>query len=179
MLFRSQHLIFKRIRLALGDGLKSIEEGEAGWLKVRLSSDRQVDAELVILSIGVRPENMLAKEAGLEIGFRGTIATNQHMQTSDPDIYALGDAAQVTSRITGEATALALAGPASRQGRAIADHITGRDARFKGVWGTSVVKVFDLTVAGTGLNTRQLEQAVLPFNSVLLHIGIAVCRERV
>lgn len=164
-----QHLIFKRIRLALGDGLKSIEEGEAGWLKVRLSSDRQVDAEMVILSIGVRPENMLAKEAGLEIGFRGTIATNQHMQTSDPDIYALGDAAQVTSRITGEATALALAGPASRQGRAIADHITGRDARFKGVWGTSVVKVFDLTVAGTGLNTRQLEQAGLPFNSVLIH----------
>ncbi len=164
-----QHLIFKKIRLALGDGLKSIAEGEPGWLQVSLSSDRKVDAQLVILSIGVRPENQLAKDADLALGVRGTIKTNEHMQTSDPDIYAVGDVAEVTSRITGEPTALAMAGPASRQGRVVADHITGRDARFKGVVGTSVVKVFDLTVASVGMNTRQLEAAGLPFQNVIIH----------
>ncbi len=164
-----QHLIFKKIRLALGDGLKSIAEGEPGWLQVSLSSDRKVDAQLVILSIGVRPENQLAKDANLALGVRGTIKTNEHMQTSDPDIYAVGDVAEVTSLITGEPTALALAGPASRQGRVVADHIAGRDARFKGVVGTSVVKVFDLTVASVGMNTRQLEAAGLPFQNVIIH----------
>lgn len=164
-----QHLIFKRIRLALGDGLKSITAGDEGWLKVHLASDRSVDAEMVILSIGVRPESTLAKEAGLALGMRGTIKTNEHMQTSDPDIYAVGDVVEITSRITGEPTTLALAGPASRQGRVVADHITGRDMRFKGVVGTSVVKIFDLIVASVGLNTHQLEQAELPFQNVIVH----------
>ncbi|MFN2304214.1 MAG: FAD-dependent oxidoreductase, partial [Anaerolineales bacterium] len=164
-----QHLIFKRVRLALGDGLKSITEGENGWMKVHLSSDRSVDAEMVILSIGVRPENTLAREAGLTLGMRGTIKTNEHMQTSDPDIYAVGDAVEVTSRITGEPTTLALAGPASRQGRVVADYITGHDSHFNGVVGTSVVKVFDLTVASVGLNSHALEQANLPFENVIVH----------
>jgi len=165
-----QHLIFKRIRLALGDGLKEIAKGEEqGWLKVRTSSDRIVDAQMVILSIGVRPENQLAKDAGLELGFRGTIKTNKHMQTSDPDIYAVGDAAELTSRITGDQTALALAGPASRQGRVVADHIAGRDVSFNGVIGTSVVKIFDLTVASVGMNTHQLESEELPFKNVIIH----------
>jgi NADPH-dependent 2,4-dienoyl-CoA reductase/sulfur reductase-like enzyme/peroxiredoxin family protein/rhodanese-related sulfurtransferase/TusA-related sulfurtransferase len=164
-----QHLTFKRIRLALGDGLKSIAEGENGWLQVQTASDRKVDAQMVVLSIGVRPENHLAKEAGLTLGQRGTIKTNAHMQTSDPDIYAVGDAAEVTSQITGEPTTLAMAGPASREGRVAADHIAGRDAAFKGVVGTSVVKVFDLTVASVGMNTHQLEQAKLPFQNVIVH----------
>lgn len=165
-----QHLIFKKIRLALGDGLKAISQGdENGWLKVRLSSDRTVDTQMVIMSIGVRPENQLAKDAGLELGFRGTIKTNNHMQTSDPDIYAVGDAAELTSRITGDPTALALAGPASREGRVVADHIAGRDASFKGVVGTSVVKVFDLTVAAVGMNTHQLEGAELAFQNIIIH----------
>ncbi|HAF48495.1 MAG TPA: pyridine nucleotide-disulfide oxidoreductase [Anaerolineaceae bacterium] len=167
-----QHMIFKKIRLALGDGLKAIAEGdESGWLKVSLSSDRSVDAQMVILSIGVRPENQLAKEAGLELGVRGTIKTNEHMQTFDPDIYAVGDAAEVSSLITGEPTTLALAGPASRQGRVVADHITGCDVSFKGVVGTSVVKVFDLTVAAVGLNTHQLETAGLDFENVIVHVS--------
>ncbi len=97
-----QHLTFKKIRLALGDGLKAISDGDSGWLKIELSSGRTVDAEMVVLSIGVRPENQLAKDAGLDLGFRGTIKTNSHMQTSDPDIYAVGDAAEVTQRLTGE-----------------------------------------------------------------------------
>ncbi len=167
-----QHLTFKRIRLALGDGLKSIEEGEAGWLKVGLSSGRSVDAEMVILSIGVRPENTLAKEAGLELGVRGTIVTNEHMQTSDPDIYAVGDAVEVKSRVTGQETTLALAGPASREGRVAADHISGKEpAIFKGVVGTSVVKVFDLTVAAVGMNSNALNQAGIPFQNVIVHVS--------
>ena len=164
-----QHLTFKRIRLALGDGLKAISEKENGWLEVRTSSDRKVDTQMVILSIGVRPENQLAKEAGLELGLRGTIKTNRSMQTSDPDIYAVGDAAELTSLITGKPTTLALAGPASREGRVAADHITGRDAEFKGVIGTSVVKIFDLTVASVGMNTHQLEESGLPFDNVIVH----------
>ncbi len=166
-----QHLIFKKIRLALGDGLKSIESINGNQLSVCLSSERRVDTDMVILSIGVRPENQLAKDAGLEIGLRGTIATNKHMQTSDPDIYAVGDVAQLTSRITGSATSLALAGPASREGRVAADHICGRDSSFNGVIGTSVVKVFDLTVASVGLNQHQLEQAGLPNNNVIVHVS--------
>ncbi|MDY6847196.1 MAG: CoA-disulfide reductase [Chloroflexota bacterium] len=168
-----QHMIFKKIRLALGDGLKAISEGdEQGWLKIGLSSDRSVDTQMVILSIGIRPENQLAREAGLELGVRGTIKTNEQMQTSDQDIYAVGDVAEVTSLITGEPTSLALAGPASRQGRIVADHISGRrDVAFKGVVGTSVVKVFDLTVASVGMNTHQLESAGLAFENVIVHVS--------
>jgi NADPH-dependent 2,4-dienoyl-CoA reductase/sulfur reductase-like enzyme/peroxiredoxin family protein/rhodanese-related sulfurtransferase/TusA-related sulfurtransferase len=166
-----QHLTFKRVRLALGDGLKSIAQGEGGWLKVELASGRTVDAEMLILSIGVRPESQLAKDAGLTLGVRGTIATNAHMQTSDPDIYAVGDVSEVEQRISGERTNLALAGPASRQGRVVADHICGRDASFKGVIGTSVVKVFDLTVASVGLNTKTLESAGVPFSNVIIHVS--------
>ena len=165
-----QHLTFKRIRLALGDGLKSIATGDTGWLDVELSSGRKVDAEMVVLSIGVRPENQLAKDAGLELGVRGTVVTNEHMQTSDPDIYAVGDVAQVNSRLTNTPTALALAGPASREGRVAADHMAGdKKAAFPGVIGTSVVKVFDLTVAAVGLNEKALKQAEIPFQNVIIH----------
>jgi len=166
-----QHLIFKKIRLALGDGLKSVAEGEDGWLKVGLASDRTVDTQMVILSIGVRPESKLAKEADLELGVRGTIKTDEHMQTSDPDIYAVGDVVEVTNRITGKPTNLALAGPASRQGRIVADHITGHNVSFGGVVGTSVVKVFDLTVSTVGLNTHQLEEAGMEFMNVIVHVS--------
>ena len=164
-----QHLTFKKIRLALGDGLKSISEKGQGWYQVELSSGRSVDAEMIILSIGVRPENQLARQADLKLSSRGYVITNQHMQTSDPDIYAVGDVAQVTNRITGDPTSLALAGPASRQGRVVADHICGRDASFKGVIGTSVVKVFDLAVAAVGMNTNTLEKLEIPFSNVIIH----------
>ena len=164
-----QHLQFKQVRLALGDGLKAIEKGEGDWMSVVLQSDRRVDVEMVIMSIGVRPENQLAKDAGLELGVRGTIVTNNHMQTSDPDIYALGDAAQVTHLLTGKETSLPLAGPASKQGRIAADHIAGRDVAFKGVMGTSIVKVFDLTVGSTGLNEKQLKQEGLEYKTAIIH----------
>jgi NADPH-dependent 2,4-dienoyl-CoA reductase/sulfur reductase-like enzyme/peroxiredoxin family protein/rhodanese-related sulfurtransferase/TusA-related sulfurtransferase len=166
-----QHLQFKQVRLALGDGLKAIEPGQEGWLSVVLQSDRRADAEMVILSIGVRPEYKLAQEAGLALGARGTIATNAHLQTSDPDIYAIGDAAEVTNLITGQPTNVPLAGPASKQGRLVADHIAGREVRYRGAQGTAIVKAFDLAVATTGMNQRQLDQAGIECQSAIIHVA--------
>ncbi len=118
---------------------------------------------------GVRPESALAKEAGLELGVKGAIKVDAHMLTSDPDIYAIGDAAAVTNIISGKEVNLPLAGPASKQARIVADHICGKDVSFAGVQGTSIVKVFDLTVASTGLNSAQLKELGLPFRNALIH----------
>ncbi|MBN1231285.1 MAG: FAD-dependent oxidoreductase [Anaerolineales bacterium] len=166
-----QHLRFNNIRLALGDGLKSIEKTIDRDLKITLSSEKEIEADLVIMAIGVRPENTLAKNAGLELGSRGTIKTNEHMQTNDPNIYAVGDAAEVVNAVTGEPTSIPLAGPASKQARIAADHIVGRNAKYNGVQGTSVVKVFDLTVAATGLNERQLNASGVEHQSAIVHVS--------
>jgi NADPH-dependent 2,4-dienoyl-CoA reductase/sulfur reductase-like enzyme/rhodanese-related sulfurtransferase len=170
-----QHMRFKQVRLALGDGLKAIERGRMpggeNGLSVMLQSGRRADAGIVILAIGVRPEYQLARDAGLTIGVRGTIATNEHLQTSDPDIYAIGDAAQVLHLVTGEPTSVPLAGPASKQGRLVADHIAGRAVRYKGVQGTAIVKVFDLSVATTGMNQRQLDGAGIHYQSAIVHVA--------
>ncbi|MEA4811873.1 MAG: FAD-dependent oxidoreductase [Anaerolineaceae bacterium] len=163
-----QHLKLHHVDLHLGDGLKGVRV-DADHLSVDLGSGAALPAGLVILAIGVRPENALAKAAALELGPKGHIVTNPHMQTSDPDIYAVGDAVQTTHFQTNEATSLALAGPASRQGRAAANHMAGKKSRFSGVVGTAAVKVFDLTAASTGLNSRQLEAAKLPYYSVTVH----------
>ena len=162
-----QHLDFKHVRLALGDGIQKITQEQA--LKVTLQSGRTVDADLVILSVGVRPESALAKDAGLELGVKGAIKVDAHMLTNDPHIYAIGDAAAVTNIISGKEVNLPLAGPASKQARIVADHICGRDMAFSGVQGTSIVKVFDLTIASTGLNTAQLKELGLPFRNALIH----------
>ena len=135
-----QHLDFKHVRLALGDGIQSIHKN--GSLSVTLQSGKQVETDLVILSVGVRPENFLAKDASLELGARGAISVNEHMQTNDPDIYAIGDAVSVKNIISGKEVNLPLAGPASKQARITADHICGKDVKFVGVQGTSIVKVF-------------------------------------
>ena len=162
-----QHLDFKHIRLALSDGIQNIEQNRN--LSVTLQSGKTVETDLVILSVGVRPENTLAKDAGLELGTKGAISVDTHMQTSDPDIYAIGDAAAVKNIISGKDVNLPLAGPASKQARIAADHINGKDVSFAGVQGTSIVKVFDLTVASTGLNTKQLEDLKLPFKNAVIH----------
>ena len=162
-----QHLDFKHIRLALSDGIQNIEQNRN--LSVTLQSGKTVETDLVILSVGVRPENTLAKDAGLELGPKGAISVDTHMQTSDPDIYAIGDAAAVKNIISGKDVNLPLAGPASKQARIAADHINGKDVFFAGVQGTSIVKVFDLTVASTGLNTKQLEDLKLPFKNAVIH----------
>ena len=162
------HLTEQGIHLCLGDGLATIEETVDSMVVVT-ASGRQLDADLVILSIGVRPENALAAQAGLQLGVRGAIAVNEHMQTSDPNIYAVGDAVQVTNLVTGEPAFIPLAGPANKQGRIAADHICGRPASYRGSLGTAIVKVFDLVIANTGINTRQAQAAGLPFRSCILH----------
>lgn len=164
------HMGFKQVRLALGDGLSKINKVEDGMV-VTLQSGKTVDVDMVIMAIGVRPENALAKQADLELGARGTIKTNAQMQTNDPDIYAIGDAAEVLNQISQQRAGLPLAGPASKQGRIVADHIAGKDVAYNGVIGTSVVKVFDLTVAATGLNARALENAGIEFQSAMVHVS--------
>lgn len=137
-------------------------------LKVHLADCDSVPAELVILAVGVVPENQLAREAGLSLGTKGAIRTNSHMQTDDPDIYAVGDAVEVLHSVSGEQAVISLAGPANKQGRVAADHICGIPRRFKGSQGSSVLKLFDMTIASTGLNEKSLRAAGLVFNSVIL-----------
>jgi len=161
-----RHLQLNDVRLVLGDGLKAIAQ-QQGQLTVTLHSDRVLPADMVVLAVGVRPESDRARGAGLDLGPRGHIVVNDALQTSDPDIYAIGDAIQVKHAVTGQPTAIPLAGPANRQGRLVADHIVGRDIEYQGTQGTSIVKVFDLTVATTGLNAKQLEQQELPFESIV------------
>ena len=159
-----EHLRAKNVRLALGDGLKAIGR-QNGRLAVTLQSGKVALADIVVLSVGVRPESDLARAAGLKLGPRGHIVVNDGLLTSDPDIYAVGDVIQAQCAVTGQPTAIALAGPANRQARMAADHIMGRDVAYQGTQGTSIVKVFDLTVATTGLNAKQLQQHGVAFHS--------------
>lgn len=126
-------------------------------------------ADMVILAIGVAPDTALAREAGLALGPRGAIIVDEHMRTSAADIYAVGDAVEVMHRITGKRTTLALAGPANRQGRIAADNIAGIPSRFGGVQGTSILKLFDMTVAATGLSEKAATAEELPVDSVYLY----------
>lgn len=125
--------------------------------------------DLIIMAIGVTPESDLAKEAGLALGVRGSIKVNAHLQTSDPSIYAVGDAIEVKDRVQGFETTVPLAWGANRQGRLVADHIHGRAAEYAGAYGTAIVKVFDLTAAVTGNNERTLQQLGIPFETLHIH----------
>jgi NADPH-dependent 2,4-dienoyl-CoA reductase/sulfur reductase-like enzyme/peroxiredoxin family protein/rhodanese-related sulfurtransferase/TusA-related sulfurtransferase len=158
-----RELRLKNVRLALGDGLKSIERAGDGRLQVNLVSGRSAGADLVILSIGVRPESKLARDAGLDLGPRGHIIVDDQMRTSNPNIFAVGDAIQVKDPVTGRPTAVALAGPANRQARIAADAIMGRASAYRGTVGTAIAKVFDLAVASTGASSRALDQASIPY----------------
>jgi NADPH-dependent 2,4-dienoyl-CoA reductase/sulfur reductase-like enzyme/rhodanese-related sulfurtransferase len=153
-----RHLEKHGVRLALNDAVAGFEQTEGGSLEVLTKSGKAYPANIVILAIGVRPETGLAKMAGLEIGQRGGIRVDEHMRTSDPDIFAVGDAVEVKDFVTGEWSLIPLAGPANRQGRIVADVITGRDSRFRGTQGTSVIGVFGATVATTGANEKLLNQ---------------------
>lgn len=158
-----KEMVDRGIQLILGDGLERITESQ-----IELSSGKQVKAQAVVLAIGVRPETTLAKEAGLEIGELGGIKVNHNYQTSDPSIYAVGDAIEVYHRLTHKPTRLALAGPAVRQARAAADHMYGRNHQNKGVIGSSSIKIFDLNCASTGLNERAAKQANIQHDSVYI-----------
>lgn len=164
-----QQLIEKKVDLRLEDGVSRFEETNGG-ITVHLRSGKQIATDLVILSIGVRPETKLAKEAGLAIGSLGGISVNEYMQTSDPDIYALGDAVEVLNPITGKPALIPLAGPANKQGRIVADNIVfGNRETYQGTIGTSIAKVFDLTVAAAGANAKLLKREGIPYQSSYTH----------
>ena len=148
-------LVQNGVMLHLGDAVESFHD-VAGGVDIRLKSGSTVTAELVILSIGVRPNGQLAKEAGLAVNARGGVVVSDHMLSSDPSIYAVGDVIEVEDFISKERTMIPLAGPANKQGRIAADNIAGLDAAYSGTQGSSIAKVFDLTVASTGENEKTL-----------------------
>lgn len=164
-----RQLTDKGVRLHLEDGVSRFEEKDGG-VTVHLRSGKQIATDMVLLSIGVRPETKLAKDAGLAIGERGGIAVNDYMQTSDADIYALGDAVEVRHLVTGQPALIPLAGPANKQGRIVADNIVfGNKKKYPGSIGTSIAKVFDLTVAAAGANAKLLQRNNIPYISSYTH----------
>lgn len=164
-----RQLTDKGVGLHLEDGVSRFEEKDGG-VTVHLRSGKQIATDMVLLSIGVRPETKLAKDAGLAIGERGGIAVNDYMQTSDADIYALGDAVEVRHLVTGQPALIPLAGPANKQGRIVADNIVfGNKKKYPGSIGTSIAKVFDLTVAAAGANAKLLQRNNIPYISSYTH----------
>lgn len=140
-----------------------------GKLTLSLNNGDQLDTDILIMAIGVRPETKLAQEAGLQIGALGGIYTNEYMQSSDPSIYAVGDAVEEKDFVTGEQTLVPLAGPANRQGRMAADNMLGRQETYQGTQGTAICKVFDLAVASTGKNEKQLKRENIAYEKVYVH----------
>lgn len=168
----SRHLRAKGVSLHLGDGLAHVEQADGHRLAVIGESGTRFVADLVILAIGVRPETRLAVDAGLAIGPRGGIVVDESMRTSDPHIWALGDAVEVSDVLTGQEVILPLAGPANRQGRIAAQSIAGRPARFRGVQATAVVGVLGVTAASTGASEKGLRRShVTDFEKIYLHPG--------
>lgn len=160
------HLKEKGVQLILENGVQSfVGLGK----KVILSDGTEIQTDMTILSIGVRPENELAKTAGLELGERGGIIVNEYLQTSNEDIYAVGDAVEVVDYISGTKVMIPLAGPANRQGRIVANNMMGKKEKYQGTLGTSIAKVFDLTVAATGINVKTLKRLAMNYEVVHIH----------
>ena len=155
------------VGLRLNETVESIED-ENDKLVIHLKSGNTLETDMLILAIGVEPEGALAEKAGLKQGIKGSILVNEHMQTSDPDIYAVGDAVQVKNLISGEDALISLAGPANRQGRIAADNICGIDSAYPGSQGTSVIKLFDMTFASTGINEKTAKAAGIDYDKVIL-----------
>jgi NADPH-dependent 2,4-dienoyl-CoA reductase/sulfur reductase-like enzyme/rhodanese-related sulfurtransferase len=152
------HLKKHGVRLALNDGVAGFKQAANSAINVETKSGKTYPADVVILALGVRPDTTLAKMAGLEIGERGGIRVDEQMRTSDPDIFAVGDAIEVKDFVTGEWSLIPLAGPANRQGRIAADVIAGRDARFRGTQGTSIIGLFGAAIAWTGVSEKTLNR---------------------
>jgi NADPH-dependent 2,4-dienoyl-CoA reductase/sulfur reductase-like enzyme/rhodanese-related sulfurtransferase len=146
------------VNFALGDAATAFEQAANGSLEVKTASGKTYPADVVILAIGVRPDTTLAKQAGLEIGEHGGIRVDDQMHTSDPDIFAVGDAVEVKDFVTGQWSLVALAGPANRQGRIAADVIAGRDSRFRGSQGTAIIGLFGASIAWTGTSEKTLKR---------------------
>ncbi len=162
------HLRERGVGLHLAGRLARIDR-EDGQSVVLLEDGRSFPADLIILATGVRPNTRLAQQAGLELGLKGAIRVDQRLRTSDPFIYAVGDAVEVRERVAGKRIWLPLAGPANRQGRLAADAITGRPVDYRGALGTSIAKVFALTVASVGLNERTLSEREISFRTNIIH----------
>lgn len=161
-----KHLMDKGVNLILENGVQSFADNGR---KVILSDGTELETDMTILSIGVKPENELAKSAGLAIGERGGIIVNEYLQTSNEDIYAVGDAVEVVDYISGIKAMIPLAGPANRQGRIAANNMMGKKETYQGTLGTSIAKVFDLTVASTGNNEKTLKRLGIPYEVVHIH----------
>ncbi|MGL6260090.1 FAD-dependent oxidoreductase [Vibrio sp. WXL210] len=165
-----QEIRDKGIDLRLSTALSGVNyHQEPQQLTLTLNNGESLTTDLLIMAIGVRPETQLARDAGLEIGELGGIKTDSRMQTSDPYIYAVGDAIEEQDFVTGEQSLVPLAGPANRQGRMAADNMLGRNEHYQGTQGTAICKVFDLAVASTGKNEKQLISAGTPFEKVYVH----------
>lgn len=162
------HIREKGCDLHLSDGVDAFER-ENDKNVVVLKSGKRIPADIVILSIGVKPNNMLAKEAGLEIGATGGIKVNKYLQTSDESIYAIGDAIEVTDFVSGNQAVIPLAGPANKQGRIVADNIAGRRSDYKGTQGTAIAKVFDMVVASSGNNEKSLKKQGKEYYTTITH----------
>lgn len=164
------HMVEQGIHLHLERGVTRFASSASGALEVVLSDEQKIETDMVILSIGVRPETTLAKDSGLAIGALGGISVNEYMQTSDPDIYALGDAVEVVHGVTGKPALIPLAGPANKQGRIVADNIVyGNVSVYSGTIGISIAQVFDLTVAAAGANSKLLDREKIPYLSSFTH----------
>jgi rhodanese-related sulfurtransferase len=164
------------VEYVANQSIANIEAGEddahqhlQGKLTLSLNNGDQPDTDILIMAIGVRPEIKLAQEAGLQIGASGGIYTNEYMQTSAPSIYAVGDAVEEKDFVTGEQTLVPLAGPANRQGRMAADNMLGRLETYQGTQGTAICKIFDLAIASTGKNEKQLKRDNITYEKVYVH----------
>ena len=155
------------IQLKLGYTVEGFAEKDGG-VDVLLKDEEPLHGDMVVLAIGVTPDSSLARDAGLELGIKGSIAVNDRMETSVPDIYAVGDAVQVKHYVTGEDTVISLAGPANKQGRIAADNICGGDSRYLGSQGSSVIKIFSMTAATTGINETNAKKAGLKVDKIIL-----------
>ena len=168
------HMRDKAIELYLGDKIEHFED-RPDHVVVFLASGKRIQADIVVMSIGVRPETKLAREAGLALGATGGVKVDDCLATSDPDIFAVGDAIEVVNRVSGKPALIPLAGPANRQARIVADNMLASDPaacrRYGGTMGTAILKVFDLAAACTGLNQKQAEAVEIPHSSVIIHAG--------
>lgn len=161
-----QHMALKGVELIFNTQINRIADKGS---RIVFHNGESLTTDMIIMAIGVAPESELAKAAGLELGVRGAIKVNRHLQTSDPDIYAVGDVIEVKDRVQGFETTVPLAWGANRQGRLVADHINGRPAEYNGALGTAIVKVFDLTAAVTGNNEKTLKRLGIPYETIHIH----------
>jgi NADPH-dependent 2,4-dienoyl-CoA reductase/sulfur reductase-like enzyme/rhodanese-related sulfurtransferase len=164
-----QHLTANGVHLVLGDGLKEIAPTADGSSEVLLAGGRRLSADMVVLAIGVRPDTDFVKNSGIALTGRGAIVVDEHLRTSAPDVYAVGDAVETVDFISGRKVTIPLAGPANRQGRIAADNMCGIPSTYKGTLGTAVCKIFGMTAAVTGMSEKTVKQLGIPYQKSYTH----------